>query len=419
MVIMAGEEGQYVTALLNRARSTMNRGGRTLLGPTVRAFRLHGARHWLTRERDAFAQTLKAALAAAVAWWVASALLQIRDPVLASVAALVVVQVTVYQSVRRAIQYSAGITAGMMGALTIGHYLGVNMLTMSAVVLTGLVIGRTLQLGTQVNQVAITGLLVLSFGNGYGEIRILDSVIGAAIGVATNTLIAPPAFARTAAKELADLADDLAALCVDVAKALRRPWDHDRAQNWLQRSRGLADSARAARKIAQQAEESLRYHPRKSVHLDTVHRVDQAAIALDHAATQLNSLMRGLSDLSSDSSGIPKRHQGIPEELARLLDDTARVLNAFGRLQLPDKASPRVYEELSRLVKASKPHTRAAATALQPADDDPTMLWSIHGALLDDARRMLHELDPDEGPHREGIPAALRVYAAHPSRASV
>jgi uncharacterized membrane protein YgaE (UPF0421/DUF939 family) len=418
MVIMSGEEGQYVTALLNRARSTVNRGGRGLLAPTLRAFRLHGARHWLTRERDAFGQTAKAAIAAAVAWWVAAAALRIRDPVLASVAALVVVQVTVYQSVRRAIQYSAGITAGMVGALTLGHYLGVNMLTMSAVVLIGLVIGRTLQLGTQVNQVAVTGLLVLSFGNGYGEIRILDSVIGAAIGVATNTLIAPPAFSRTAAKELADLADDLAGLCVDVARGLRSPWNHDAAQSWLARSRGLGDSARAARKIAQQAEESLRYHPRKSVHIDDVHRVDQAAIALDHVATQLNSLMRGLSDLSSDATGIPKPLQEIPEELARLLDDTARALNAFGRLQLPDKASPRVYEELSQLIKSAKPHARDAAKAMQPGEDDPTMLWSLHGALLDDARRMLRELDPDEGPHREGIPSKLRVYAAHPSRAA-
>jgi hypothetical protein len=53
---------------------------------------------------------------------------------------------------------------------------------------------------------------------------------------------------------------------------------------------------------------------------------------------------------------------------------------------------------------------------MQPDDDAPTMLWSIHGALLDDSRRMLRELDPDDGPHREGIPAALRTYAVHPSR---
>ena len=413
---MAGEEGRFVAALVDRARDRMHLGSRRGFGSTLRAFRLHGLRHWLTRERDAFVQTAKAALASAVAWGVATEVLRVRDPVLASVAALVVVQVTLYQSVRRAIQYSAGIVAGMIGALAIGRYLGVNMLTMSLIVVFGLVIGRTLQLGTQVTQVAVTGLLVLAFGNSYGTVRILDSVIGAAIGVLVNTAIAPPAFARTAAKELADLADDLASLCSAVAKELRAEWTHEQARDWLARSRVLGNSARAARKIAQQAEESLKYHPRKSTHLDEVHRVDEAAIALDHTASQLNSLMRGLSDLSADFSGIPRPHRALPEELALLLDDTGKALNAFGRLQLPDKAGPRVYEELSRLIKSSKPHAREAAHAMHPDDDAPTMLWSIYGSLLDDSRRMLRELDPDDGPHKEGIPAALRSYSAHPSR---
>jgi uncharacterized membrane protein YgaE (UPF0421/DUF939 family) len=416
MVIMSGEEGRYVAALVNRARDRLQEGARWPLGPTLRAFRLHGLEHWLIRERDAFVQTAKAALAAAIAWELAAELLRVRDPVLASVAALVVVQVTLYQSVRRAIQYSAGIVAGMVGALAIGRYLGVNMLTMSLIVVFGLVLGRTLQLGTQVTQVAVTGLLVLAFGSSYGLIRILDSVIGAAIGVLVNTVVAPPAFARTAAKELADLADDLAALCGQVAKRLRGEWNHDQARDWLSRSRELAASARAARKIAGQAEESLKYHPRKAVHLDDVHRVDEAAVALDHVATQLNSLMRGLSDLTADFAGIPTAHRSLPPELAQLLDDSAKALNAFGRLQLPDKASPRVYEELSKLIKSSKPHAREAAQAMHPDDDAPTMLWSIHGALLDDSRRMLRELDPDDGPHREGIPAGLRAYSAHPSR---
>ncbi|HEV2343898.1 MAG TPA: aromatic acid exporter family protein [Actinocrinis sp.] len=417
---MSGEEGRYVAALVDRARNRMQQGGsRRAPGTSLRVFRLHGFEHWLVRERDAFVQTAKAALAAAVAWGIASAVHGVRDPVLASVAALVVVQVTVYQSVRRAIQYSAGIVAGMVAALAIGRYLGVNMLTMSLVVVFGLVLGRTLQLGTQVTQVAVTGLLVLAFGNSYGAVRVVDSVVGAVIGVLVNLVIAPPAFARTAAKELADLADDLAAQCTTVAKALRGDWTHVQARGWLDRSRALASSARAARKVAEQAEESLKYHPRKSVHLDDVHRVDEAATALDHVASQLNSLMRGLADLTADFAGIPQPHREIPEELVLLLDDTAKALNAFGRLQLPDKAGPRVYDELSRLITSSKPHAREAAQALHPDEDAPTMLWSIYGALLDDSRRMLRELDPDDGPHREGIPAALRAYSAHPSHQAV
>jgi hypothetical protein len=113
---------------------------------------------------------------------------------------------------------------------------------------------------------------------------------------------------------------------------------------------------------------------------------------------------------------VPEKLREVPEEMALLLDDTAKALSAFGRLQVPDKASTRVYEELSGLIKRAKPHARDAAQAMYPDDDAPTLLWSVYGALLDDARRMLRELDPDDGPHREGIPAMLRAYSVHPAR---
>lgn len=410
-------EGGYTGALLDRFRLGSGDGtGLGALRQALRSIRLHGLRHWFVRERDAFTQTAKAAVAAALAWVVATQLLNVTDPVLAPVAALVTVQVTVYQSIWRAVQYSAGIVAGMLAALAIGAGLGVNVLTVLLVVIAGLVLGRTLRLGTQVNQVAVTALLVLSFGGHYGYARAYDSIIGTAVGVAVNAAIAPPAFARTAAKEIADLADDLAALTESAAKALRGDWTHAQAQKWLARSRELSGEARAARKIAQQAEEAVKFHPRRTAHMGEVHRVEEAATALDHVSTQLNSLMRGLSDLTADSSPMPESMRRVPVEMARLLDDTAKALAAYGRLQLPDRAGTRVYDELSDLIKRAQPHAREAAQAMHPDDEAPTLTWSIYGALLDDARRMLRELDPDDGPHRAGIPSFLRAYAVHPSR---
>jgi uncharacterized membrane protein YgaE (UPF0421/DUF939 family) len=409
-------EGRYVGALIDRFRLGLSTADGGALAQARRSIHLHGFRHWFVRERDAFVQTAKAAVASGLAWIVATELLDVKDPVLASVAALVTVQVTVYQSMWRAVQYSAGIVAGMVAALAIGAGLGVNVLTMSLVVVAGLVLGRTLRLGTQVNQVAVTALLVLSFGGNYGYTRVLDSVIGAAVGVTVNAVIAPPAFSRTAAKELADLADDLATLTARVAKGVRGEWTHKNAQDWLARSRELSGNARAARKIAQQAEEAVKFHPRRAAHIDEVHRVDEAAVALDHVSTQLNSLMRGLSDLNAAFSPVPEKLRAVPEEMALLLDDSAKALSAFGRLQLPDKASMRVYDELSGLIKRAKPHAREAAHAMHPDEDAPTLVWSVYGALLDDSRRMLRELDPDDGPHRDGIPAFLRAYAQHPAR---
>ena len=65
-------------------------------------------------------------------------------------------------------------------------------------VVIGLMLGRTLRLGTQVNQVATTALLVYSLGRGYGLERVWDTLIGAAVGITANALVAPPTFSRVA-----------------------------------------------------------------------------------------------------------------------------------------------------------------------------------------------------------------------------
>src|SRR6185312_2015766 len=142
---MGSGDGRLVRALTDRRRSR-DSAGEGAIAQALRSVQLHGFRHWFVRERDAFTQTAKAAAASAIAWVLAVGLFQVEKPVLASVAALVTVQVTVYQSIWRAVQYSAGIVAGMIGAIGIGATLGLNVGTVSLIVVIGLVLGRTLKL---------------------------------------------------------------------------------------------------------------------------------------------------------------------------------------------------------------------------------------------------------------------------------
>jgi uncharacterized membrane protein YccC len=257
--------------------------------------------------------------------------------------------------------------------------------------------------------VAITGLLVLALGQRYGATRIYDTVIGTVVGIAVNTLIVPPTYTNAAAKELGDLADDLGDLARKVARRLRGPWRHGDSSAWLAESRRFTETSRRVRDVVGTAEESMRFHPRRSAHADEVHRVDVAAVCLTHVATQLNSVMRGLNDMSSESvRGIGEAAADLPEEIPALLDVVARALGRFGRLQLPDRGSPRTLEELRVLIREAYELGRRAAVAIQPNDEDPAMLWPVYGALLDSVQRAVYELDPDDGPHAEAIPAAVR-----------
>jgi hypothetical protein len=50
-----------------------------------------------------------------------------------------------------------------------------------------------------------------------------------------------------------------------------------------------------------------------------------------------------------------------------------------------------------------------------PVGEDAVERWPVFGALLDDARRMLYELDPVEGPHVLAIPAISPVPTVAPT----
>jgi hypothetical protein len=326
------------------------------------------------------------------------------------VAVLITMQVTIYQTFRRGLQQVAAVLLGVIAALIIGRFVDLTWFTLSALVIVALMIGRTLRLGTQVNQVATTSLLVYSLGRGYGMERIYDTLVGAGVGIVANSLIAPPTYSDTAAKDLADLADDLAQLCRDVSKALSTKWSAADAKKWLERSRALKGDSADAEDIADQAEEAVRYHPRRSALESEVNRVDQAAICLSHVSSQLNSLLRGLSDLAKGARGLPATTE-VPEALSILLLDVGRALNRFGRLQIPDRDSRQVLEELKVIITAAADHQLSAIEDMLPIGAYAVEKWSVHGSLLDEVRRMLYELDPVEGPHTLAIPEILAAPA--------
>src|SRR5215213_4569946 len=158
-----------------------------------------GLRRWVTLEQDTLRQIGKTALAATLSWELAIRLLDSPLPALAALGAILTVQVTVKQTVTFGIQQVVGVTVGVGAAIAVIGVLGVHAWTVAVVILIALVIGHLLRLGKQVNQVAISALLVLALGTGYGSVRIVDTLLGAVIGVLVNALLAPPTHVQGAA----------------------------------------------------------------------------------------------------------------------------------------------------------------------------------------------------------------------------
>jgi uncharacterized membrane protein YgaE (UPF0421/DUF939 family) len=150
---------------------------------------------------------------------------------------VLVVQVTVRATLWRSIQLTVAVTLGLAASVLLGHVLGLHWWSFGITILGGLVVGELLRLGPFSNQVALSALFALSLGSAYGYQRMIDTALGAGIGVLVNALIAPPTYVQEASRALRRVGDALGALLADIAAGLAMPPEPGIAQRWLTRAR--------------------------------------------------------------------------------------------------------------------------------------------------------------------------------------
>ena len=157
--------------------------------------RLADAVSWTPPTSTEIGTVAKSGLAAGLAWWIAELVTDIAYPILASLTAVVVVQVSVRASVRTALQRSGAVVLGVLIAVAIGDALDLNALTVALLVGVSLGVAQlVLRLPpAAARQVPLSGLVVLSAvaasQPGQGWRRALDTLLGAAVGVAISLLL--------------------------------------------------------------------------------------------------------------------------------------------------------------------------------------------------------------------------------------
>src|SRR4051812_22895763 len=211
-------------------------------------------------------RTAKATFAAVLAYGAADLLNTSDAPILAALTALLVVQLTVYETVAQGIQRILSVLAGVLVALGIAAVVGLSWWSLGAVVAVALVLGQFLRLGPHTVEVPISAMLVLAVGGagaqGAAVGRVYETLIGAAVGLAVNFAVAPPVHVRPAGTAIAHLADHLAQFLRGLAGELRQDWTRAAAQHWLTEVRALAPYVARADKALARAEQSALLNPR-------------------------------------------------------------------------------------------------------------------------------------------------------------
>jgi hypothetical protein len=348
------------------------------------------------RGRTPGLRTAKTTLAAVLSFVIAERLHTSATPVLAPLTALLVVQLTMYETVRHGWERILSVLAGVLVAIGVASVVGLTWWSLGAVVALSLVVGRALRLGPHLLEVPISAMLVLAVTNAehLAIERVYETLIGSAVGVLVNLAIAPPLYMQPAGDALAELADRTAGVLRGLAGDLRRGWSRSAADHWLDESRALgAEVARADETLAR-AEQSARLNPRGRAVRRGQPRIRAALTGLEHVHVSLRGLARGLLDRTYFVP-VEEQAQAYSAEaraaLADVLDKAAEAVWEIGevaRASRPDGSRRRVQQQLADLERRQARLSRLLV--VDPVADPGA--WQQHGAVLAAVDRLRVEI---------------------------
>jgi hypothetical protein len=366
------------------------------MGSTYQALR-HRVAGFAHRGRIPGLRMLKTTIAAMVSYAVADAIGTSGAPVLAPLTALLVIQVTMYDTVREGLQRVASVVAGVLVAVAVAAVVGLTWWSLGAVVAVSLVVGTALRLGPQLLEMPISAMLILAVGGDQdvADSRIYETLVGAAVGVLVNVVIAPPLYLRPAGDAVGDLAARIATFGRDLAAALRERWSRADADRWLDEARMLSGDVARADRVVARAEASARLNPRAAPIKRRRPRLRTALTGLERCQLSVREVCRALLDRTFF---VPEdeQEQAYPGDvraaLANFLESAADAIDTVGELAsagpLPGERE-RMAEHLAGLAER---RDRLAALLMVDPHADPGA-WQQHGALLTAVDRVRVEIE--------------------------
>ncbi|MCI3274214.1 aromatic acid exporter family protein [Streptomyces cylindrosporus] len=357
------------------------------------------------RRRDpVVVQTLRSAVAATLAYVVALRLSPEAAPLTAPLTALLVVQVTLYATLTNGIRRVNSVVAGVLVAIAFSQLVGLTWWSLALLIVASLAVGRLVRVEEYVPEVAISAMLVLGVTT-VGDTawaRIVETLIGAVVGLGCNLLLAPPVWVDEAGESIEGLARRVRQLMLRMGEeaAGRTPVEH--ATERLHEARRLDHDIVEVDAALRQAEDSLRLNPR--VREGLLHRVvlRTGLDTLEICTVVLRVLARTLTDLAKERD--PER-LFAPETGAaveRLLSEIADAVVSFAVLVTASVSASAQSAEArlaAELRQAAATRDKLAQLLLEEVQRD-ARTWQLYGAVLTEVNRILDEMDTEHRSRR-------------------
>ena len=282
---------------------------------------------------------IKASVAVAVAWQIASALPGDDAPVFAPIVALTTVQTSLYGTFAQGFKTVAGNIIGVALATVLVNVAGRTALALFVATFVGLAVSKRLPIGSGARgQVTFSMILVVALGptSGYATARLLDCAIGGAIGILVSLLVperpqvepvhaAIESWTRGLRESLHETAS---ALSIEDGERLPAGVQHPFVDRTLSRLRAADEGLASA---AAGAFESIQFNPRARRQRAKVRELTDVLPWFRRLSLQVEAIALGVDALYDRATHQPRLDRAVLSQLvfatAGLVPDRSTILD--------------------------------------------------------------------------------------------
>jgi hypothetical protein len=358
-------------------------------------------------------------------------------PVLAPLTALLVLQASLYETIRSGLKKVLSVTVGVLVAVGLAEFVGFSWWQLMLVIAAALLIGRALRLGDDLLEVPISAMLIFASAGSHAAAsgRVVDTLVGTVAGLLGGLAFAPLRV-QPARAAVCGLAGRLAALLDRMSADLADDPEPALVTEWLTQARSLRDEIERVDDTLREAADSAKLNPRALVATAESVPVQEMTVslrggleALEHAALTVRGLARSVLDGARiDSTANPFRDAATRARLADVLTQLAAVIRTYGALvqTMPGGSEPLESELAAELEETRRLQDRLAdllaprpcpvpvtETGHADADGDRAAAfiagsqWPLRGEILTHVDRLRTGLTADSIPRQPG-PDRLR-----------
>jgi hypothetical protein len=352
--------------------------------------------------------------------------------------ALLVMQASAFSTLKMGAVRVGAVLAGVLVATLVSIWIGLTWWSLGAVIASSLVIAKILRLGEQAMEAPISAMLILGVTspNVAAEIRVLNTLIGAGVGIAFN-LIYPPALpTRRAGRAIVDVAEATAAPLDAASEALAMgPINGEQVQDWLDRVHASNRRLTLAIETVASLKDSRRLNPRALGTTDIEPVLASGLRTLEGCLLAIRALFAVmLAEVPTEDRPDDPYGEELRAAFAVVLHDAADCIRAFGSLVIAEVEERE--EEAERHLDESLDilrETQAVLTQLLMVDpQENKSSWLLRGSILAAVQHVLDELNlEDRGRTRQRwkdeqrtrplsqLPPIVQAALPHPDRPSL